>query len=77
MKTKRTVELSIQERGTETRRVVPNYPANRVPKVGEKLSFQGRNFVVMEVMDDLILRRGKKTVRGVLLIVEDLDALSW
>ena len=71
------VELFIQERGAKTRRVVHDYPTDQIPKVGEKVSFRGRNFRVMEIRDDLLVRHGKKALRGVLLIVEDLDALSW
>ena len=74
MKTK--VELSLQERSTKTRRVIEDFPGNRIPKIGEKVSAQGRNYLVIDVRHQL-LRRGKRAVRNVLLIVDDLDALSW
>jgi late competence protein required for DNA uptake (superfamily II DNA/RNA helicase) len=70
------VELSIQERSTKTRRTIEDFPANQIPKVGEKISAQGRNYLVIDVRHQL-LRRGKRAVRNVLLIVDDLDALSW
>jgi len=71
------VELFIQERGAKSRRVVHDYPKDQIPKVAEKVTFQGRHFRVMEIRNDLLVRRGKRERRGVLLIVEDLDALSW
>ena len=71
------VELFIQERGARSRRVLHDYPKNQIPKVAEKVTFQGRHFRVMEIRRDLLVRHGKKARRGVLLIVEDLDALSW
>jgi len=73
---KTKVELSIQERSTKTRRVIEDFPASKIPKIGEKVSAQGRNYLVIDVKHQL-LRRGKKAVRNVLLIVDDLDALSW
>lgn len=69
-------EVLVQERGTRTPRFIHKYPADQVPKVGAKLSVEGRNFVVME-KEHLLLKQDNRAVRGVLLIVEDIDALSW
>lgn len=69
-------EVFIHERGTHIRRFMQECLANQVPKIGAKLSLENRKFVVMD-KENLLLKRDKRAVRAVLLIVEDLDALSW
>lgn len=67
------VELSIQqEYGAKERWVIENYPAARVPKVGDdvKTPVPGR-FVVTEVKH-LLIPRTMETIRAVLLLVKKL-----
>lgn len=75
LRTDGLVELSIQEPTGGMRRVVHNYPADRVPKVGDDLTLADRNqkllgtFVVMDVKH-LLLPPAKETIRAVLLRVQ-------
>jgi hypothetical protein len=68
------VELSIQEYRAKMRRVIENYPANRIPRVGDDIKSGDREgkipdtFVVMEVRH-LVVPRAKETIRAVLLLV--------
>jgi hypothetical protein len=69
------VELSVQEYRAKMRRVVENYPANRIPKVGDHIKSSDRDgekpdtVVVMEVKH-LLVPRAKETIRAVLLLVK-------
>jgi hypothetical protein len=69
------VELSFQEYRAKTRGVIENYPADRIPRVGENiqpLNEDGKikeTFVVMEVKH-LLVPRANETIRAVLLLVE-------
>ena len=69
------VELSIQEYSAKTRWVTRNYPADRIPAVGDDIQFANTDgnientFMVMEVKH-LLVPRGKETIRAVLLVVE-------
>lgn len=74
--TERLREVVIQERGARTPLFIQERPSREIPKVGAKFSVENRNFVVME-KKNVVLKHEKKTVRGVLLMVEDFDALSW
>jgi hypothetical protein len=68
------VELSIQEYKAKIRHVAENYPADRIPKVGDDIKSADRDgkildtFVVMEVKH-LLVPRAKETIRAVLLFV--------
>jgi hypothetical protein len=68
------VELSIQEYEAKTRRVIENYPADQIPKVGDEIKAYDRDgnipdaFWVMEVKH-LLVPRAKETIRAVLLLV--------
>jgi hypothetical protein len=68
------VELSIQEYVAKTRRVIENYPADRIPKVGDDIRSDDTNgelpdtFVVTEVKH-LLVPRARETIRAVLLLV--------
>ena len=74
--TGKTREVLIQERGAQTPRFNQQCPAHKVPKLGAIFSVESRNFVVMEEKQ-VLLKRDNDAIRGVLLIVEDFDALSW
>jgi hypothetical protein len=68
------VELSIQEYTAKFRRVIENYPADRIPKVGDDIQDNRdgttlETFVVMEVKH-LLVPRARETIRAVLLLVE-------
>ena len=69
------VELSIQEYRAKVRRVIENYPADRIPKVGDDVHWANIDqsipgtFVVMEVKH-LLVPRPKETIRAVLLLVK-------
>jgi len=69
------VELSIQECEAKTRRVIENFPADRIPNVGDEIKSERRvgripdAFVVMEVKH-LLVPRAKETRRTVLLLVK-------
>jgi hypothetical protein len=69
------VELSIQEYAAKTRRVIENYPADRIPKVGDEIKSDNGDgtapdtFVVMEVKH-LLVPRTRETIRAVLLLVK-------
>jgi hypothetical protein len=69
------VELSIQEYVAKTRRVIENYPADQIPKVGDDIKSDNRDgnapdtFVVTEVKH-LLVPRAKETIRTVLLLVK-------
>lgn len=69
------VELSFQEYRAKTRGVIENYPADRVPKVGENIQPLNEDgeisdtFVVTEVKH-LLVPRTKETIRAVLLLVK-------
>jgi hypothetical protein len=68
------VELSIQEYKAKFRRVIENYPADRIPKVGDDIEDNRdgtipETFVVMEVKH-LLIPREEETIRAVLLLVE-------
>jgi hypothetical protein len=69
------VELSIQACGAKTRRVIENFPADRIPNVGDEIKSERRvgripdAFVVMEVKH-LLVPRAKETRRAVLLLVK-------
>ena len=71
------VKLSFQEYRAKTRGVIENYPADRIPKVGENiqpLNEDGKisdTFVVTEVKH-LLVPRTKETIRAVLLLVKKL-----
>jgi hypothetical protein len=75
------VELSIQEYGGKTRRVVENYPADRIPQVGDGIKSADRDgeipdtFVVLEVRH-LLVPRAKETIRAVLLLVRRLTTVD-
>lgn len=74
---KRTVELFLQEGRSKRRLAAPAFSVTELPKVGQKLSLDGRNFLVKQITH-IVLRRGrKKAARGVVLSVDDLDALTW
>ena len=68
------VELSIQEYRAKLRRVIENYPADRIPKVGDDIKSADRDgripdtFVVTEVKH-LLVPRATETIRAVLLLV--------
>jgi hypothetical protein len=68
------VELSIQECRATMRNVIENYPADRVPQVGDEIKSSDRDgeisdtFVVMEIKHLLVPRR-RETIRAVLLLV--------
>jgi hypothetical protein len=68
------VELSIQEYEGKIRRVIENYAADRIPKVGDQIKAYDRDgnipdaFVVMEVKH-LLVPRAMETIRSVLLLV--------
>jgi len=68
------VELSIQEYRAKMRRVIENYPADRIPKVGDDIKSAHKEgkiqdtFVVMEVKH-LLVPRATETIRAVLLLV--------
>jgi hypothetical protein len=75
--TKRKVDLFLQEGRSKRRLAAKDFSADQVPKVGQKLSLEGRNFLVKQITH-IVLRRGqKKATQGVVLSVDDLDALSW
>jgi hypothetical protein len=77
LSTKHTVELFLQEGRSKRRLAAKDFFADQVPKVGQKLSLEGRNFVVKQITH-IVLRRGrKKAAQGVVLSVDDLDALTW
>ena len=69
------VELSIQEYRAKTRGVIENYPADRIPKVGENIQPLNEDgeisdtFVVTEVKH-LLVPRTRETIRAVLLLVK-------
>jgi hypothetical protein len=69
------VELSFQEYRANMRRVIENYPAERIPKVGDDIQLAAADgnipntFVVMEVKH-LLVPRSKETIRAVFLLVE-------
>jgi len=67
------VELSIQEYRAKSRWVIENYPADRIPKVGDDIQSANLdvpcNFVVMEVKH-LLVPQAKETIRAVLLFVK-------
>jgi hypothetical protein len=68
------VELSIQEYGATMRRVIGNYPAGRIPKVGDEIQLAATDkdipstFAVIEVKH-LLVPRLRETIRAVLLLV--------
>ena len=74
-----SVELSIQEYSAKTRWVTPNYPADRIPRVGDDIKFEDRDvprtFMVMEVKH-LLVPRATETIRVALLIVERIKLLD-
>lgn len=68
------VELSIQEYAATMRRVIENYAADRIPRVGDDIQDTGdettpETFVVMEVKH-LLIPHTKETIRAVLLLVK-------
>jgi hypothetical protein len=68
------VELSFQEYRAKMRGVIENYPADRIPKVGDDIKLVNdaripETFVVMEVKH-LLVPRKKETIRAVLLLIE-------
>jgi hypothetical protein len=67
------VELSIQEYRAKARWVIENYPADRIPKVGDDIQSGNTDvpgtFVVTEVKH-LLVPRSKETIRAVLVLVK-------
>jgi hypothetical protein len=69
------IELSIQEYSAKTRWVTRNYPADRIPAVGDDIQFANADgtievaFMVMEVKH-LLVPRAKETIRAVFVVVE-------
>jgi hypothetical protein len=69
------VELSIQECRAKRRLVIENYPAGRIPKVGDDIKPANKNgepkdiFVVMEVKH-LLVPEETETNRAVVLLVQ-------
>jgi len=68
------VELSFQEYRAKMRAVIENYPANRIPNVGDDIkpvndAGIAETFVVREVKH-LLVPREKETIRAVLLLIE-------
>lgn len=77
MKRERTVELFLREGRSKGHRAAGNLPVGQIPKIGCKFSLEGRSFLVKEVTH-LVLRHGKKrATQGVVLTVDDVDALKW
>ncbi len=70
-----SVELSIQEYSAKTRWLTRNYPADRVPAVGDEIQLANTDgtladaFIVIEVRH-LLVPQAKETIRAALLLVE-------
>ena len=72
------VELSIQEYSAKTRWVTRNYPAARIPAVGDDIQLANTDgtitstFMVLEVKH-LLVPQATETVRAALLVVEKME----
>jgi hypothetical protein len=69
-----SVELSIREDAAKIRHVIENFPADRIPKVGDVIQFPCMglsrvSFLVTEVKH-LLVPRPQETIRAVLLLVK-------